>query len=100
MGKQVKKLRKRPHGRALVGHLHIKTHRNYLAIKMNEILLVTICVDLKGVSLNEINQILYDLSHRWNLNTYEYLNQVHRCRGQSGVVVAKGMDGVGCRING
>lgn len=81
--------------------MHIKTHRNYLAIKMNEILLVTtIRVDLKGVRLNEINQILYELSHRWNLNIYEYLNQVHRCRGQTGVVVARGMDGVGCRING
>lgn len=81
--------------------MHIKTHRNYSAIKMNEILLVTtIRVDLKGVRLNEINQILYELSHRWNLNIYEYLNQVHRCRGQTGVVVARGMDGVGCRING
>lgn len=97
----MKKLRKRPHGRALAGHLHIKTHRNYLAIKMNEILLVmTIRVDLKGVRLNEINQILYELSHRWNLNIYECLNQVHRCRGQTGVVAARGMDGVGCRING
>lgn len=81
--------------------MHIKTHRNYLAIKMNEILLVaTIRVDLKDVRLNEINQILYDLSHGWNLNTYEYLNQVHRCREQTGVVVSRGMDGVGCRING
>ena len=51
------------------------------------------------MSLNEINQILYDLSHRWNLNTYEYLSQAHRCRGQTGVVVARGMDGVGYRIN-